>query len=342
MPAKSKHKKDGHEVAIVQSNTLKGKEVKQVLTERCFPLSSLKLLDIEEYKGHLTQFSGEAKIVLGINEESFKGIEIAFFCGDSENTKKYLPWARQHNVTCIDLSQAITDKGNVPYIVQGINDEDIKICKGIIGNPHPAAIIISTFFHSLCSAFPIEYAICTVFQPASEFGEEGINELYKQSINLLNFNKIPVEIFKKQLAFNLLPASLLSKKNDTQEAENVIAKQINKILKQPSFSFTLRLIQTPTFHSYAILIFVRLEKEVPVKNLKETLATKLNLKLPSSKSKKELWPSPAEVAGNDDIHLGQIRKDSNLKAGYWFWMVADNLRRGCALNAVSIAEMLIP
>lgn len=341
MSPQNKLKKDGHKVAIVQSTSLKGKELKQVLTERCFPISSLKLLDIVEYKGQLTHFSGEAKVVLGINEESFKGVEIAFFCGNSESTKEYLPWARRYNVTCIDLSQAMTAAENIPYVVQGINDEDIKTCKGIIGNPHPAAIIISTFFHSLSSVFPAEYAICSVFQPASEFGEEGINELYNQSINLLNFNKIPVGIFKKQLAFNLFPASILSKKSDAEEVENIIAKQINKILKQSPLSFTLRLIQTPTFHSYAILIFVRLKEEIAVKELQERLSNRLSLKLPSSKSKKELWPSPAEMAGNDDIYLGQIKKDGNLKASYWFWLVADNLRPGCALNAVGIAEMLI-
>jgi len=340
MPAKKRDKK-GCKVAIVQSTTLKGKEVKQVLTEQGFSTSSLKLLDIEEYKGKLTHFAGEAKVVLGIEKDSFAGVEIAFFCGSSEDTKKYLPWALQHQVTSIDLSQAMGDKEGTPYIVYGINDEDIEACQGIIGNPHPATILISTFLHSLGSAFPVKYAICTLLQPVSEQGEEGIEELYNQTVNLLNFNKIPVDIFKKQLAFNLLPLSLLPADKETKEIEAIITKQITKILKQPSLSLALRVIQAPVFHSYAILLFVHLKEEVSVETLQKRLWGRKDVKLDALHLKKETCPSPVEVAGKDDIYLGQIKKDANLKAGYWFWLVADNIRRGSALNAVRIAELLI-
>jgi aspartate-semialdehyde dehydrogenase len=340
VPAKKNNNKKCYKVAIVQSSTLKGKEIKQVLEERCFPISSLKLLDIEEYKGKLTQFGEEAKIVLGIDEDSFKEVDIAFFCGSPDNTQKYLPWAQRQDVTCIDLSQAMSKNEDIPHIVSGINDSDIRGYKGVVVNPHPAAIIISTFFHTLSKTFPTHNAISTVFQPASEFGEDGINELFNQSVNLLNFSEIPVAVFKKQLAFNLLPASILSNKNDIDEIENIIIKQIKIILKNSQSPFALRLLQAPVFHSYSILAFVQLKKELPVADIQKKLSNKFTLKYPATESKKALWPSPAEVAGNDDIYLGQIKKDDSLKAGYWFWIVADNLRRGCALNAVSIAEII--
>jgi aspartate-semialdehyde dehydrogenase len=340
MSARKNNHKKCYKVAIVQSSTLKGKELKQVLEERCFPISSLKLLDVEEYKGKLTQFGDEAKIVLGIDEDSFEKVDIAFFCGSPDNTQKYLPWAQRHKVICIDLSQAMVKNEDIPHIVSGINDKDIRGYNGVVVNPHPVAIIISTFLHALNHASPVEKVICTVFQPASELGEEGINELFNQSVSLLNFHEIPIDIFKKQLAFNLLPASILSNKNDIDEIEDIIVKQINKILKYSISPFTLRLVQAPVFHSYSLFAFAQLKEELPVSDIQKNLSLKSGLIFPASKSRKALWPSPAEVAGNDDIYLGQIKKDNNIKAGYWFWIVADNLRRGCVLNAVSIAEMI--
>ncbi|MFB0518181.1 MAG: aspartate-semialdehyde dehydrogenase, partial [Acidobacteriota bacterium] len=142
----------GYSMAIVSPTTLKGKELREVLVEKRFPVKKMRLLDVKE-EGKLTEFDGEPKLVQKIKEDSFDGVDIAFFCGDPTETAKYLPLAEKKGFTAIDLSQALLAKKNVPVVVAGINDGKILRNRGIIKNPHPITISLCTVLHLLKRAF---------------------------------------------------------------------------------------------------------------------------------------------------------------------------------------------
>ncbi len=324
----------GYSMAIVGSTTLKGKELREVLVEKRFPVKKMRLLDVKE-EGKLTEFDGEPKLVQKIEEDSFDGVDIAFFCGDPAETVKYLTWAEKKGFTAIDLSQAHLAKKNVPIVVMGINEGKILRNRGIIKNPHPITISLCTVLHLLIRAFGIQYSVCTVYQPASEYGEEGMDELFNQTISILNFKRAEGKIFTKQVAFNLIPRVKKPYSKRYLHYESELINEIKAVMGREFPPFTLSMIQAPVFHSHAISMFVALKSEPTAEEVES------QLKASAALCQDPLSPTPVEAAGSDIINLGRVRRDNQIDRGYWLWTVTDNLRRGCALNAVSIAELLI-
>jgi len=334
-----KGNRTGYSIAIVGSTILKGKELREVLVEKRFPVKKMRLLDCKE-GGELTEFDGEPKLVQKIGEDSFDGVDIAFFCGDPAETAKYLPWAEKKGFIAIDLSQAPPPKKETPIIVIGVNEGEIPKNRRIIRNPHPITISLSTILYLLQRAFGIQYSVCTVFQPTSEYGEEGMDELFTQTIGVLNFKKAAGSIFPQQLAFNLIPRVKKPYAKRYIDYESVIINEIRAVLGEEFPPLTLSLIQAPIFHSHPISMFVTLQSE-PTTEEVESQLTNRQLTTLTTLLQDPLSPTPVEAASSDTINLGRVRRDKQLARGYWLWMVTDNLRRGCALNAVSIAEFLI-
>jgi len=329
----------GYSMAIVGSTILKGKELREVLVEKRFPVKKMRLLDYKK-GGELTEFDGEPKLVQKIEENSFDGVDIAFFCGDPAETAKYLPWAEKKGVTAIDLSQAPPPKKETPIIVIGVNEGEIAKNRGIIRNPHPITISLCTVLHLLQRTFGIQYSVCTVFQPASEYGKEGMDELFNQTIGVLNFKKAAGRIFPKQLAFNLIPRVKKPYAKRYIDYESIIINEIRAVLGKEFPPLTLSLIQAPIFHSHTISMFVTLRSE-PTAEEVESQLTNRQLTTFTDLLQDPLSPTPVEVACSDTINLGRVRRDKQIERGYWLWVVTDNFRRGCALNAVRIAELLI-
>lgn len=324
----------GYSMAIVGSTTLKGKELREVLVEKRFPVKKMRLLDHKE-QGQLTEFDGEPKLVKKIEEDSFDGVDIAFFCGDPAETAKYLPWAEKKGFTAIDLSQTPLAKKDAPIVVVGVNEEKIIKNRGIIRNPHSITISLCTILHLLKRAFGIQYSVCTVFQPVSEYGEEGMDEFFNQTISVLNFKRAEGKIFTKQVAFNLIPRVKKPYAKRYIDYESILINEIRAVMGREFPPLTLSMIQAPIFHSHAISMFVVLHSEPTAEEVESQLKTCTAL------FHDPLSPTPVETAGSDIINLGRVRRDKQIDRGYWLWMVTDNLRWGCALNAVRIAEFLI-
>jgi len=329
----------GYSLAIVGSNTLKGKELRGVLAEKRFPIKKMRLLDYKE-GGQLTEFDGEPKLVQKIEEDSFDGVDIAFFCGDPADTAKSLPLVEKKGFTAIDLSQSPPPNKETPIIVIGVNEGEVIKNRGIIRNPHPITISLCTILHLLQRTFGIQYSVCTVFQPASEYGEEGIDELFNQTIGVLNFKRTEGKIFSKQVAFNLIPRVRKPYAKRYIDYESILIREIRAVLGKEFPPLTLSLIQAPIFHSHAILMFVTLQSE-PTAEEVESQLTNRQLTPFTTLLQDPLSPTPVEAASSDTINLGRVRRDKQIDQGYWLWMATDNLRRGCVLNAVRIAELLI-
>ena len=193
--------------ALVGTDTYQGKEIKSVLNKRKIPNLSLEFFDpeVEAEYSKLTEFQGDPRVILPLSEEALKHFDLVFLAADKKNNKKYGSLVSHQDFKAIDLRETFNTNKKIPVVVSGVNDRKILEKKpGLIANPHPATIVLSHLFHALMPELGLKKAIAMILQPASAFGEPGIGELANQSLDLMNGAALSKNLFKTQVAFNLL------------------------------------------------------------------------------------------------------------------------------------------
>ena len=321
-------------VAIVEASTLKGRELKSVLSERKFPVKKMVLMDSDENLGRLTEYESEAAVSLAIAESNFEFLDLAFFVEDSATVLNYALLAKKAKFVLIDLTGAFFRDSRVPVYLA--NQETVfQPFHGLVSSPHSAVISIGIIMRRLSARYPIRCASVNIFDPASERGKKGLDELQQQTLNVFSFQKGPQEIFHQQLAFNLLPRLGDRAAPRLVEAEEMIAAQLRTLLDGSCPLPALTLIQAPIFHSHSFSGYVEFEELIAIDQLENDLTCEL---LTVSETSNEP-PSAIQVDGIDGIHLGGVKRDVLNPNGIWFWAVADNLRLSVQ-NAVSAAETI--
>jgi len=321
-------------VAIVGASTLKGREIQSVLRDRKFPIKKLVLLDRDEDLGRLSEFEGEPVVSLAINESSLDFLDVAFFASNPEQARAHAHLAARNKFLLVDLSHAFSGDPSVPVFLESQPaDRAIASTLGLVASPHPAAITVATILQRLSQAFSVGNMVVSIFEPASERGNNAVEELRQQTINIFSFQKIPKTVFDSQLAFNLLPQLGEDAKEPLISSERVIASHVSALLSPGLPLPSIALIQAPVFHSHAFSFFVEMDVKVPVTDLEKCLESDV---ISVSVTDDEA-PSPVQMAGNDGIRICGIRRDSLNPRGVWFWAASDNLRLA-AVNAVAAAE----
>ena len=321
-------------VAIVGASTLKGREIQSVLRDRKFPIKKLVLLDSDEDLGRLSEFEGEPVVSLAINESSLDFLDVAFFASNTEQARAHAYLAARNKFLLVDLSHAFSEDPSVPVFLESQPaDKAIASTLGLVTSPHPAAITVATILQRLSQAFSVGNMVVSIFEPASERGTNAVEELRQQTINIFSFQKIPKTVFDSQLAFNLLSQLGEDAKEPLISSERVIASHISALLSPGSPLPSIALIQAPVFHSHAFSFFVEIDAKVPVADLEKCLESDAI----SVSVTEDEPPSPVQMAGNDGIQIGGMRRDSLNPRGVWFWAASDNLRLA-AVNAVAAAE----
>jgi aspartate-semialdehyde dehydrogenase len=325
-------------VAIVGASTLKGREVKAVLSDRGFPLAKLVLMDSDEDLGRLTEFEGGPAISLVIAEESFDYLDLVFFAGDPATTRQYAPLAQKNHFLAIDLTNAFAGDPRFPLLMRSdtLPDSFIPPIPGVVISPHPAALAVATMLKRLGSHSVFHHCVINIFEPASEHGSPGIEELEKQTLNIFTFQPSPQTVFDRQLAFNLLPRLGEASKEKLVTIEKVIASQLQVLLGGSCAMPALTLIQAPVFHTHCFSVFMEMDTVSEIKEIENLMRSEF-IEVISTGDEP---PSPVQVAGTDLIQLGGIKRDAVNPHGIWFWAVADNLRL-TALNSVALAERLV-
>jgi aspartate-semialdehyde dehydrogenase len=325
----------GARVGIVGASTLRGKELQAVLRERRFPVSKMVLMDSDEDLGHLSEFEGEPAVSLAISEGSFEFLDLVFFAGNPASAVSYARLGADRNFVAIDLTNALSKDRQFPLFleVEKGKKPSITPIQGVICSPHPAAISVALVLQRLSSKYQIRHSVISIFEPASERGNMGVEELEKQTLNIFSFHKGPEVVFNRQLAFNLLSRLGEEAKERLIDGEEAIAHQLRVLLSNACPLPALTLIQAPVFHSHSFSIFVEMEQKVSVTEV-ENLLDSENLTVIRSADEP---PSPAQVAGMDTIQIGGIKGDFLNSNGLWFWAASDNLRLA-AINAVAAAE----
>ena len=326
----------GFHIALVGASSLKGKEVKEVLEKRSFPIRRLSLLDEQERQGQLAEFQGEPTFIRSVDGGSFEGVDFAFFTGTALFLRHCWKLAESKGCRMIDLTGALEEEVQEVAVAGPLATGQLPPGEGkMFAAAHPAALTISSILRRLSASFPITRAVVNVFEPASEQGKAGVEELHQQAVSLLRFQKMPQQVFGSQLAFNLLTACGEDRRPSLAEVEQQVGRHIDRLLGGRTLRPSVRVVQSPIFHAHTFSFYVELERPHDPAELEEALlADGFDLRRSNEEA-----PSAVGAAGSDDILVGDIRRDRAGPCGYWLWAAADNLRLS-ALNAVRIAEEL--
>jgi aspartate-semialdehyde dehydrogenase len=328
-------------LALVGSDTLKGKEILSVLTAKKFPLASMEFFDtdVEEEYSKLGQFRGEAKVVHALTPDALEGLDLVFLAAGAKTNLRYGRLAAEKDYRALDLGENFNRDENIPLVVAGVNEDVLRTTKPpLLANPHPAAIVLSHLLAALGAGFGVTKAVAVVLQPVSAYAEGGIQELAEQSYALLGSSAMCKKVFPEQVAFNLLARTAKPERNGFSPLENRVAAEVRRVLAPAKTPLSLSIVLAPVFHTYSIMTHVELAGDVPAAEVEGCLKGNDAFRLMAAGDKGTV--SPVTVAGKDRIFVGPVRKDPALPRSYWVWAVADNLTVGSALNAYGIARAL--
>ncbi|HLJ88607.1 MAG TPA: Asd/ArgC dimerization domain-containing protein [Candidatus Angelobacter sp.] len=326
-------------VAIVGAATMKGKELKEVLEERNFPAMDIKLLDDNESLGQLDSVQEEVSFVQPVGRDQLENVDFTFFASDERFTRSKWKLARDAGSAIVDLSYSLESEKNAPVRSPWIERElgrqtQVDLESSAITIAHPAAVVLSLLLLRAQRAGTIRTAAATIFEPVSEQGRRGMDELHEQTVNLLSFQQMPTTVFGSQVAFNVIGRYGKSSSDKLETIERRIGSHVRQLLQDQAPSPALILLQAPVFHAHTFSIYVELEKSVSNGDFSQAIAGE-HVELARAE---EDAPSNVNVAGKDEI-LVSARRDSVHENGFWLWAAADNLRVA-AITAVECATAL--
>ncbi len=331
----------GYRVAIVGATGEVGRTFLKVLQEREFPVDELYLYASERSEGLELSFKGERLKVQALSKsKDFKGIDIALFSAGSSISKEYAPRFASDGAVVIDNSSAWRLEPEVPLVVPEVNPEDIKDHKGIIANPNCSTIQMLVALKPIYDAVGIEAIVVSTYQSVSGAGAKAIRELEEQTRAWCEEKEIPqAKALPKRIAFNVVPQIDAFTETGYTKEELKMLNETRKILHDPQIRVSATCVRVPVFYGHSEAISVKLKSELSPQSARELLRKARGVVLIDSPEEGQ-YPLPVEVAGRDEVFVGRIRKDLVLEPGLSMWVVADNIRKGAATNAVQIAELL--
>jgi len=328
-----------YRVAIVGAGSLKGKEVAEVLNDRNFPTLDVKLLDDDESLGQLEAVGEEMNFIQSVRAEQFQAIDFTFFASDPDCTRKTWKTASKAGSAIVDLSYALEDEPGVavrsPWIERQLEQIPVpELQPAPVSIAHPAAVVIALLLLRAQKAGTLKRVVATVYEPASEHGQKGMDELHEQTVNLLSFQQLPKRIFDTQIAFNMVARYGQNSVPPLDAIEARIMKHYSRIAGKDAPVPSLLLLHAPIFHGHAFSIYIEMEQPVALGDLSQALAGEhVNVTRLAEDS-----PSNVNAAGQGDI-LVSLTRDANHENGVWLWAASDNLRIA-ALTAVECAETI--
>jgi aspartate-semialdehyde dehydrogenase len=327
-------------VAIMGATGAVGTCFLQILEERKFPVKNIKFLASERSKGKSLKFNGKSYPVEVLTHNSFKDIDIVLASAGASRSLEFLPSAVRAGAVCVDNSSAFRMDKDVPLVVPEVNPEKIAENKGIIANPNCSTIQMVVALWPIHKAVKIKRIVVTTFQSVSGAGQKKVVELWEQSKVFLAKKKVtPVE-FPHPIAFNLIPQIDVFSDTGYTKEEIKMVNETRKIMGDQSIQVNATCVRVPVFFAHSESVNIETEKPISPDEVRKLLSKAEGVTViddPENKS----YPMPIYAEGKDDTFVGRIRKDDSIKNGISMWIVADNIRKGAALNAIQIAERLI-
>lgn len=330
-----------YNVAVVGATGAVGNEMVSVLEQRNFPVRELKLLASERSIGKELTFKGKSIPVDVLDENSFAGIEIGLFSAGGSVSEKFAPIAAAAGCVVIDNTSAFRMVPDIPLVVPEVNPEAIALYKnkGIIANPNCSTIQMVVALKPIHDAVRIKRIVVSTYQAVSGTGKKAIEELSQQTRALLNFEDPVIKVYPHQIAFNCLPQIDVFLENGYTKEEMKMVNETKKIMNDQTITVTATTVRVPVFYSHSESINIETHKKITAAEVRELLSRAPGVLVVDDPAEKR-YPLAIDAAGRDETFVGRIREDESIPNGINLWVVSDNIRKGAALNAVQIAEIL--
>jgi len=312
----------------------------KVLQERNFPIDRLFLVASEHSAGKRIAFKDEEHEVVALRDFDFSSVDIALFSAGSSVSKEYAPKAAESGCIVVDNSSAFRMDDSVPLVVPEVNPQDVDWHKGIIANPNCSTIQMVVALNPLHRVNRIKKIVVSTYQAVSGKGLKAVEELKNQSADVLSDKDVVPEQFPHQIAFNVLPHIDVFVEDGYTKEEMKMLNETRKIMGDSKIDVAATAVRVPVFIGHSESVWVKFEGEMNVSRVKDILKGADGVVVVDEPSAAE-YPLAVDVAGRDEVFVGRIRRDLNDPLAILMWVVADNLRKGAATNAVQIAELLV-
>lgn len=319
-------------VAVVGASGLVGRKIRGILEERNFPVEKLFAFASKKSAGTKIEYAGREVIIEELKEDSFdgRGIDIALFAAGGSVSEKYIPLAIKNNIKVVDNSSFFRMDKNVPLVIPEVNPDDIKEDDMLIANPNCSTIQSVLAISKIHKDFGIERIIYNTYQAVSGGGERALEDLYEKKN----------DHWKYKIYDNVLPQIDVFLDNGYTKEEMKMIDETRKILDDQDLKITATAIRVPVSNSHGVSINLKLKKDFTLDEIRQTIKATPGVILEDD-IKEEIYPMPAFVSGRDEVFVGRIREDYSCERSLNLWTVADNIRKGAALNAIEIAELLV-
>ncbi len=328
-----------YRVAIVGATGAVGQELLQVLAQRNFPVRSLRLLASERSAGKTLEFQGEPVHVEAVQPDLFKGIDIAFFSAGSARSKEYAPLAVQAGAVVIDNSSAFRMNPEVPLVIPEINPDALRKHRGILANPNCSTIIMLMALEPLRRLSRIRRIIVSTYQAASGAGAQAMQELLDATRAYLQNEPFEPQVLPHPYAFNLFSHNSAIGEDGYNEEERKMIAETRKIWGDSELAVSPTCVRVPVLRAHSESIVAELETRTPLKAIYEAYQSFPGVALIDDRARNH-FPMPLEATGRDEVLVGRLRYDAGVPNGVALFACGDQLRKGAALNAVQIAELL--
>ena len=333
--------KSEYHVAVAGATGAVGNEMIRILEEQEFPVASLKLLASARSVGKSLDFRGESLHVEELRDDSFEGVDIALFSAGASPSKEFAPAAAESGCVVIDNSSGWRMDPEVPLVVPEVNPHAVADYrnKGIIANPNCSTIQMVVVLKPIYDAAGIERVVVSTYQAVSGTGKNAMEELTEQTRNLLTFQEVTPEVYPHRIAFNCFPHIGSFLENGYTEEEMKMVHETHKIMEDPNIRVSATTVRIPVFYGHSEAVNIQTERKLSAKEARVLLFQAPGVRVMDNPDER-IYPMPSEAAGINDTLVGRIREDISNENGLDLWIVADNIRKGAALNTVQIAELL--
>ncbi len=328
-----------YHVAIVGATGAVGMELLRVLERRDFPVADLRLLASPRSVGRRLTFREREHEVAALAEDSFTGIDLAFFSAGSGISKKFAPHAQRAGAVVIDNSSAFRMDDEVPLVIPEVNPADVTKHRGIIANPNCTTAVALMALYPLHRAFGLQRVIAASYQAVSGSGARAIAELKSQVEANVRGEPVTAVVYPHPIAFNVLPHVDRFLENGYTREEMKLQNEGRKMMHLPAFRASVTCVRVPVYRAHSIALSAEFERPVSVEEARAVLADAPGLDLVDVPPNNR-YPTPLAAAGQDNCQVGRIRLDCAFSNGLALWVAGDQLLKGAALNAVQIAELL--
>ena len=327
-------------VAVAGATGAVGREMLKTLEQRNFPADEVIALASSRSAGSTVPFKGGELTVRELKEDSFEGVNLALFSAGGTTSKTFAPHAVKSGCVVVDNSSAWRMDPKCPLVVPEVNPDDVDWHAGIIANPNCSTIQMVVALKPLHDAWTTKRVVVSTYQAVSGTGQKAINELEAQVRQLFNGREAEAKVYPYQIAFNCLPQIDVFSDGDYTFEEIKMIKETNKIMGDDSIKVTATTVRVPVFYGHSESVNLEFAKPCSAKEARAILSRAPGIQVYDNPNER-MYPMPIMAAGEDEVFVGRIREDDTVASGLNLWIVADNIRKGAALNAVQIAELLL-